>query len=111
LEALRQQVHRYDTFDEIIQVLAAKQPEVVERLGSRGALELLFDTSVIGIRLGGAGQTRFKSTDPNLALPTSGTVYIHQGLVRGLNVREARKPSADTFVPAQEDQDMDQEDG
>lgn len=47
---------------------------MVERLGARGALELLFDTSVIGIRLGGAGQTRFKSTDPNLALPTSGTV-------------------------------------
>lgn len=106
LEALRQQVHRYDTFDEIVEVLTAKQPHVVERLGTRGALELLFDTSVIGIRLGGAGQTRFKSTDPNLALPTSGTVYIHQGLVKGLNVREARKPSGDAFVLAQEDEDM-----
>lgn len=38
LEALRQQVHRYDTFDEIVEVLTAQQPEVVERLGSRGAL-------------------------------------------------------------------------
>lgn len=61
---------------------------------------------MIGIRLGGAGQTRFKSTDPSLALPTSGTVYIHQGLVKGLNVREARKPSGEAFVPAQEDDDM-----
>jgi hypothetical protein len=106
LEALRQQVHRYDTFYQLAELLQKKQPDIVGRLGLRKSLELLFETSVIGIRLRGAGQTRYKSSDPSLALPTAGTVYIHQGLVKGLNVREARAPAGGGFIPSDEDADI-----
>jgi hypothetical protein len=95
IEALRQEVHRYDTFDELSEMLNRKVPDVVEQLGARGALEFLFDSSVIGIRQGGTGSTRFKSEDPDLRLPSSGAAYVHQGLYKGLNIVEARKP-ADT---------------
>ena len=89
LEALRQQTHRYDTFQDLETVLRAKAPKVVESGGERGCLELLFDASVIGIRVGGAGSTRFIG-GPSLSLPTSGALYVHQGLARGLNLKEAR---------------------
>lgn len=108
LESLRQQRHRYDTFEDLEAVITEKAPGVVERIGGRSALELLFDTSVIGIRLGGAGQTRFKSVNPTLALPASGVLYVHQGLSRGLSLRETRKSADDS---ADEDEGWRPEDG
>jgi energy-coupling factor transporter ATP-binding protein EcfA2 len=91
LEALRLERHRFESYDELVQVLQRKEPSVVERLGARSCLELLFETSVIGVRPEGAGATRFKSREPTMALPPFGRVYVHQGLVRGLHVREARR--------------------
>jgi hypothetical protein len=101
LEALRQEVHRYDSIDDLEELLSRKAVASVERLGPRGAIEELFEASVIGVRLRGAGSPRFKSTDPELALPASGTVYVHQSLYRGLNIVEARKSSEE---PSSEDQ-------
>lgn len=100
LEALRQELHRYDSIDDAIEVLERKAPDEVAALTPRGAMELLFEASVIGIRLGGGGQTRFKSQDPELTLPTAGAVYVHQSLYRGLNIKEARKPVGE---PTEED--------
>ncbi len=93
IEGLRQEVHRYDSIDDLVTLLRAKVPSVIEAISERGALELLFDASVIGIRLGGTGSTRFKSEDPDLRLPTAGAVYVHQSLYKGLSIVEARKPT------------------
>ena len=48
------------------------------------------DASVIGVRLGNVGSARFKCEDSDLVLPASGGVYIHQSLIKGLNLREKR---------------------
>ena len=90
LEGLRQEVHRYDAIEDLQELLRAKAPAAVDKLGARRAVELLFDASVIGIRLRGAGQTRFKADDLDLSLPATGTVYVHQSLYKGLNIVEAR---------------------
>lgn len=94
VEALRQEVHRYDSVEELLTLLRSKVPGVLQQLGERPSLELLFDASVIGIRVGGAGSTRFKSDDPDLRLPLSGAVYVHQSLYRGLSIVEARRAGA-----------------
>lgn len=104
LEALRQEVHRYESIDELARVLEKKAPQAIERLGIRRALEVLFDASVIGIRLRAAGSPRFKSEDPQLTLPAEGVVYVHQSLYKGLNIVEARRPTDDDErAPADED--------
>ncbi len=100
LEALRQELHRYDSLEELSELLANKAPGAIEDIGTRNALEVLFDASVIGIRVGGAGSTRFKAEEPDLALPAIGAVYIHQSLYKGLNIREARA----TSDPVEEDE-------
>ena len=69
---------------ELLALLRNKTPTILEELAERGALELLFEASVIGIRVGGAGSTRFKSDDPDLRLPASGAVYVRQSLYKGL---------------------------
>lgn len=94
LEALRQEVHRYDAIEDLQNLLREKAQTAVERLGARRAVELLFEASVIGIRLRGAGQTRFKSDDLDLSLPATGTVYVHQSLYKGLSIVEARAPDS-----------------
>lgn len=95
VEALRQQVHRYESLDELSSALKARNSELINFLGERSALQILFDASVIGIRVSGAGATRFKATSPELALPESGVVYVHQGLYKGLNLTETRRPRND----------------
>jgi hypothetical protein len=105
LEALRQEVHRYESIDELTVVLEKKAPHAVERIGTRRAVEVLFDASVIGIRLRASGSARFKSEDPQLALPSEGVVYVHQSLYKGLNIVEARRPTDDEQrTPADEDE-------
>jgi energy-coupling factor transporter ATP-binding protein EcfA2 len=96
LEALRQEFHRYESIEELEALLRSKAEAIVERLTPRGALELLFEASVIGVRLRGAGSTRFKSDDPELTLPASGAVYVHQSLYKGLNIVEARRPAEES---------------
>jgi hypothetical protein len=90
IEALRQGFHRYDSVHEFENHLKERVPKVIGKLGTRRAMELLFDASVIGVRLGNAGSARFKCEDSDLVLPTSGGVYIHQSLIKGLNLREKR---------------------
>lgn len=91
LECLRQEVHRYDSLEELVELLTRKAPDLVAAHGARSLLEILFEASVVGVRLGGSGSAKFKSEDPYLALPSSGAVYVHQGLYDGLNIKEARK--------------------
>jgi hypothetical protein len=90
VEALRQGFHRYDTLVEFENHLRDKVPDLIRELGARRAIELLFDASVIGVRLGNAGVARFKCEDSDLALPASGAVYVHQSLYKGLSLRENR---------------------
>jgi hypothetical protein len=90
LEALRQGTHRYDTLEEFENFLRARLPKQVEELGMRKMVELLFNASVVGVRLGGSGQPRFRCEDSDLILPAAGAVYVHQSLYRGLNIREKR---------------------
>lgn len=99
IEALRQELHRYDSIDDLTELLRRKARTAVDELGERRALETLFDASVVGVRLGGGGSTRFKAEEPELSLPASGAVYVHQSLYQGLNIREARK----TDSPSEED--------
>src|SRR5699024_74695 len=56
VEALRQQVHRYDSLDEIIAALRARDNTLIDSLGERTALQILFDASVIGIRVSEIGR-------------------------------------------------------
>jgi hypothetical protein len=99
LECFRQQVHRYDTIPELELVIQTKAPILVERHGMRTLLELLVDSSVVGIRVGDAGSTRFRSEDPELVLPSAGSVYLHQSLYRGLSIRETRKTATEESSP------------
>jgi hypothetical protein len=91
LECLRQQVHRYDSLEDLKSLLQQRDPKLVEKHGSRRLLESLFEYSVIGVRIANQGSTRFKSEDSELTLPTSGAAYIHQSLYKGLAIRETRK--------------------
>ena len=93
LECLRQQLHRYDSVDDLEALLRRQDPTLVDRYGARSLAEKLFDCSVIGIRPGDSGSTRFVADSPTLTLPRTGKVYVHQGLHKGLMIREARKPS------------------
>src|SRR5262249_44031766 len=70
LECLRQEVHRYDSLQDLEALIDSKAHVLVADHGSRALLELLFESSVIGIRLGYSGSPKFKSEDSELVLPT-----------------------------------------
>ncbi|MCF8003710.1 MAG: hypothetical protein K9L32_05800 [Chromatiaceae bacterium] len=90
LEALRQTQHRYDSIEDFLALLDQKAADLVQKYGARDLMKRLFDASIIGVRLGNAGTARFRCEDSDLLLPTTGSVYIHQSLHRGLNIRETR---------------------
>ncbi|WP_261624317.1 P-loop ATPase, Sll1717 family [Nesterenkonia marinintestina] len=94
LECLRQGVHRYDSLDELTQLLESKDPELVDKYGARFLLEKLFEYSVIGVRLADTGPTRFRTEDPELMLPGSAAAYVHQSLHKGLAIVEKRAPAS-----------------
>lgn len=95
LECFRQEKHRYDSLDHLDVLLRRKVPDLVQEYSSRQLLETLFECSVIGVRLSDAGSTRYKAEDLSLALPTSGSVYVHQSLHKGLNITETRRSAAE----------------
>ena len=76
IEALRQTQHRYDSVDEFLTVLQEKAKDLCQEHGVRELMTRLFDASIIGVRLGNAGTARFRCEDPDLLLPTAGSVYI-----------------------------------
>jgi hypothetical protein len=90
LEALRQGTHRFDSIEEFNAYLEEKAPDPCEQLGTRGAVEVLFNASVIGVRVSNSGSPRFRCEDSDLVLPSSGGVYVHQGLYKGLSIVERR---------------------
>jgi len=90
LESLRQGQHRYDSIEELEIHLNQKLSHLVNSVGIRRIIELMFNSSVIGVRLGNSGSPRFRSDDSDLVLPTEGAVYVHQCLHKGLNIREKR---------------------
>jgi hypothetical protein len=55
LEALRQGVHRYDSVEEFEAFLQTRLPGQMNELGVRRMVQLLFNASVVGVRLGGLG--------------------------------------------------------
>jgi hypothetical protein len=91
LECLRQELHRYDSIDQMRALIEAKAPDLVKKHGMRVLLEILLESSVMGVRIGDAGSARFKSEDSDLVLPIAGAVYVHQSVYRGLKIRETRK--------------------
>ena len=90
LEALRQSQHRYDSVEEFIGLLEDRVKDLFNEFGGRELMRRLFDASIIGVRLGNAGTARFRCEDADLLLPTTGSVYIHQSLYKGLSIRETR---------------------
>src|SRR5690606_3366957 len=90
LEALRQTQHRFDSIDEFAAALTDSAPNLVETYGVRELMKRMCDASVIGVRLRDAGIARFRCEDPDLLLPATGSVYIHQSLYKGLNISEKR---------------------
>jgi hypothetical protein len=90
IEALRQSQHRYDSVDEFLNLLEDRVKNLVNEYGSRELMRRLFDASIVGVRMGNAGTARFRCEDADLLLPTTGSVYIHQSLYKGLSIRETR---------------------
>jgi hypothetical protein len=56
-------------------------------------LRFLFENSVIGFRLGSSNEWRYKCFYPSQGFLESDDYRVHHGLVRALNLTEARKPS------------------
>jgi hypothetical protein len=90
IEALRQSQHRYDSVDDFLNLLEDRVKDLVNEYGRRELMRRLFDASIVGVRLGNAGTARFRCEDADLLLPTTGSVYIHQSLYKGLSIRETR---------------------
>ncbi len=56
-------------------------------------LRFLFENSVVGFRLGSSNEWRFKCFYPSQGFVESDEYRVHDGLVRALNLTEARKLS------------------
>lgn len=56
-------------------------------------LRFLFDNSIIGFKLGASTEWRFKCFYPSQGLIDSSEYRVHEGLVRALNLTEARERS------------------
>jgi hypothetical protein len=95
LESLRQGMHRYDSFEELENHIKERIPKLAEERGVRRIIELLFNASAIGVRLGDTGSAKFRSEDSDLVLPAVGAVYVHQCLYKGLSLREKRTREGD----------------
>jgi hypothetical protein len=54
-------------------------------------LRFLFDNSIIGFKLGGSNEWRFKCFYPTQGFLDSSEYRVHEGLVRALNLRENRE--------------------
>lgn len=90
IEAFRQGPHRYDSLAEIEERLTERAPSATTALGPRGALDLLFNASVVGVRISTSGRILFRVNDPTLKLPNEASVYVHPGLHSALNITEKR---------------------
>lgn len=104
LEVLQQEHHRYDSMEQLAELIRRKKPELLEAASDRALLEILFETSVIGFRLRDSGGVRYKSEDQDLLLPAEAAVYVHQSLHKGLNIVE-RRASSDGGGDDQSDDD------
>lgn len=98
LECLRQGLHRYPSVADLERIITERAPEMLAppEVTARTLVEKLFDYSIVGIRVGDSGRPRYKAEEPQLALPTSGAVYIHPSLHKGLLIKEAKSPKKAT---------------
>lgn len=90
IESLRQTQNRYDSVDEFLALIEERAKDLCQEYSSHELMKRLFNASIIGVRLGNAGTARFRCEDADLLLPATGSVYIHQSLHKGLNIRETR---------------------
>jgi hypothetical protein len=109
LGVLQQEYHRYDSMDQLVELIRRKRPDFLEKHTERELLETLFETSVIGFRLRDSGTIRYKSEDLNLLLPAEAAVYVHQSLRKGLDVVESRAKGGRRADAATEDVDDERE--
>lgn len=98
LEALRQERQRFDSIEDLTALLERKLPDLAKQYGGRVLVETLLDASVIGVRVADTGPARYKSEDLELVLPSSGAVYVHQAVHRGLNIKETRRGSREEVM-------------
>ncbi len=94
LDSLKLGPHRYESVEELVALIEDKAGALLNPPGvtGRSLVEKLFDYSVIGIRINDAGRYRFKSEEPELTLPASGALFVHQSLHKGLNIIEKKSP-------------------
>lgn len=95
LDVLRQERHRYPSMSELAAVVERKRKVGAPTISSEQILDMLFETSAIGIRPNDSGSVRYRADDPRMARSWSGTVYVHPSLRKGLNITEARESTAD----------------
>jgi hypothetical protein len=86
LECLRQGPDRYRSLLDLTRVINEQKTRLAGAHGTRSLLEALFDASVIGVRIGRNQEVRFKCEDDDLILPPEAPVFIHAGLISGLNL-------------------------
>lgn len=98
LEALRQEKQRFDSIEDLAALLEKKLPDLARDYGARTLVETLLEASVIGVRVANTGPARFKSEDLELVLPSSGALYVHQAVHRGLNIKETRRGSREEVM-------------
>lgn len=89
IDALNQQISPFDSIGSLEEHLTSRLPSIVAAHDARWCVNRLWEASVIGAKIGGS-RTRFRSTDPTLLLPFDRKIYVHQGLARGLNIKERR---------------------
>jgi anti-anti-sigma factor len=104
LDALHQQLDRFNSIGEL-EALLSKHPAFDTHPGGQRPLEILFETSVIGIQAPRAGGQRtggdqevprYKCADPAAVLPADGTVFIHPALHTSLGIVE--RPADDEGI-------------
>jgi hypothetical protein len=88
IECLRLGPDRYESFAELIFVIANRKFRLVKDYGDRSILETLFDASVVGYMAGhGDKRPTFRCDNDDLTLPGDTSLYVHKGLHKGLNIQ------------------------
>lgn len=99
IDALQQVSSPLSDLDALQAHLYEKVPDIVAAHDVHWCVRQLWTVSAIGSRLNNTGSVRFTSTDATFAVPAQGRIYIHYGLMKALNVKEARKKKESSGDP------------
>ncbi len=90
LDALQGGYQRYNSLEELAERIRTQKPQLAETADTARLLRVLFEASVIGYQVRGAGRIKYRSEDLDLELPTDVAVSVHQSLRKGLGIVERR---------------------